>query len=428
DLYAINIDNQEVEKIWELPNETDHFTNSNSMIIDREQGVFYALAYPNKRYASTIVLNKYQLDQPKYQSVGDSIPYFFNDVDSYCDLFQRSDQSELYTVTSHINDNHTVINIYSIAYPPVSPGEALQHLPAQRKAGLWLTVLFLCLTCLAGLLCFIYRRKKRNSIEQNPEESEEQPVIYEPRLSEKRPRSLNLLGNFQVINKEGVDISSNFTPTTTQLFLMLLLATLKNGRGCSSKEIKRMLWDDKDDDSARNNRNVYINKLRSILKSFDEIKILNRDSYWTVSLGETVFCDYERFMVLIKMLQSGQSLNKKLLNELLDITLKGKLLPYIQQSEWIEAYQAEYTTLLIESLLAFSKRDEVKSDLMALMKIADAILLHDNIDEDAIGLKCYALFHLGKKGQALQAYNKFSVDYEELLATKHNLSFENLVK
>jgi DNA-binding SARP family transcriptional activator len=108
--------------------------------------------------------------------------------------------------------------------------------------------------------------------------------------------------------------------------------------------------------------------------------------------------------------------------------VKGTLLPHIQQAEWLEQYQTDYTNLLIESLLEYSKRDEIKADLGLLLKIADVILLHDNIDEDAIKLKCYALFHTGRKNQAIQSFNKFTTDYESLLATKPNLVFDELVK
>ncbi len=66
--------------------------------------------------------------------------------------------------------------------------------------------------------------------------------------------------------------------------------------------------------------------------------------------------------------------------------------------------------------------------MLLLLKMADVILLHDNIDEDAISLKCYALFNMGHKKQALQAFNKFSTDYENLLAEKTKLTFEDLIK
>jgi len=427
DLFCIDVDSMTVKKIWELPNPEEHFTNSNSMVIDKNNRKFYTLSYPNQRYASLIKLHEYSLDEPTYRVIGDSIPYSFNDIDSYCDLFLSSDGSELYAVTSCKRDAAFDVNVYSIAFPPMSTEEVIQPVSAESNSWIWL---------LTGLLIggagafFLVRRKRQlkkkvgfDRISAN----EEIPIRYEKFFEEKKPSSINLLGNFQVVDTNGNDITHTFTPTTTQLFLLFLMSTVKEGKGITSQKLKRLLWPDKNNDSARNNRNVYINKLRSILKSFEDIKVVKNEGYWTIQSEENVFCDYEKTMMLMKMLQADDRFNVKLLTELVDIALRGTLLPDIQLSEWIESYQSDFTNQLIECLLEHSKNDEVKADPLLLLKMADVIQLHDNIDEDAIKIKCHALFRLGKKNQALQAFNKFTADYEYLLAAKHNLVFEELV-
>jgi two-component SAPR family response regulator len=429
DLYTIDIDTETVKKIWELPHPQEHFTNSNSLVVDKDNGKFYALAYPNKRYASVIKLHKYSLDKPEYHVVGDSIPYFFNDVESYCDLFQSSDGSELYAVTSYARGNSSDINIYAIAFPPLSPEEVVQQPPLRSNTRLWLLLLAL----FAGLVpaLAIYRKRRSRlpgSDEPIPDkEKEEEPVVYKSLFAEKKPSSIYLLGHFYVIDSDGNDITKNLTPTTTRLFLLLLMSTVRNGRGITSSELQKILWFDKDDDSARNNRGVYINKLRSILKSFTEIRVVKHEGYWSIQSGKNVFCDYERVLALMKIIPSDR-FHIKLLTELVDIALKGALLPHLQPEEWLDSYQSDYANRLIECLMEYSKRDKVKTDLLLLLKIADVILLHDNIDEDAIKLKCYILFRSGRKNQAVQAFNKFTADYEDLLAAKHNLVFDDLVK
>ena len=434
DLFRIDVDKATAQKIWELRNPGEHFTNSNSLVIDKNNGKFYALAYPNKRYASVIKLHEYSLDKPEYRVVGDSIPYFFNDIESYCDLFQSADSSELYAITSYVSNNVTEINIYAIAFPTLSAEEIMQHPLSHSNMWLWLWLM----TSTGLIVVFIIfrekqhkRRKTAKSHEQSNDlisDNEEETIIYNIPLTEKRHSSINLLGNFQIVDSNGNDISKNLTPTTTQLFLLLLMSTIKNGNGITAQELKKILWYDKDDDSARNNRNVNISKLRSILKPFAEVKVMNQDDYWTIQSGKTVFCDYERVWILMKILKTRDQFNKKRLSELVDIALKGTLLPHIQQTEWLEPYQLEYSDRLIECLMKYSQHDEVKTDLLLLLKIADAIMLHDHIDEDAIKLKCYALFRSGRKNQALQVFNKFTADYENLLAAKHNLVFEEIVK
>jgi len=428
DLYSIQIDSLEVKKIWELPNPDEHFTNSNAMVIDKTNRKFYALAYANKRYASMIMLHEYDLDTPKYRVVGDSIPYFFSDIESYCDLYQSFDDSELIALTSYVRDNNTYITIYTLAFPPLCPNEIKQNFSPRSSLNLliWI-IIFVVGVGMTGIL-ILYRKRKTGQTTAVHSENEEESMTYENLLVEKKPSSISLLGNFHVVDSAGYEITKDFTPTTTNLFLLLLMSTIKNGYGCTSTELQKILWFDKDELSAKNNRSVYISKLRSILKSFQEVRIMNSGGFWSVQSEKKGFCDYERVLVLMKTLQEGDSFNKKWLTELVDIALKGTLLPHIQQPEWLESYQSDYTNQLIECLLKYSARDEVKTDFVLLLKIADAILLHDDIDEDAIRLKCYALFRLGRKNQALQAFNKFTADYKNLLATHHNMVFENLIK
>ena len=427
DLFCIEVDSMTVKKLWELPNPEEHFTNSNSMVIDKDNRKFYTLSYPNQRYASLIKLHEYSLDEPTYRVVGDSIPYSFNDIDSYCDLFLSSDGSELYAVTSCKKDADFDVNVYSIAFPSLSTEEVIQPVPAKSSSWIWL----LSGVLIGGAGTFLGIRRKRRLKKMVEFDrisvNEEVPIVYEKIFEEKNPSSISLLGNFQVVDTNGNDITHTFTPTTTQLFLLFLMSTVKDGQGITSQKLKGLLWPDKNNDSARNNRNVYINKLRSILKSFEDIKVTKKEGHWTIQSEESVFCDYEKVMMLIKMLQADDRFNIKLLTELVDIALRGTLLPYIQLSEWIESYQSDFTNQLIECLLEHSKNDEVKTNPLLLLKMADVIQLHDNIDEDAIKIKCQALFRLGKKNQALQAFNKFTADYEYLLATKHNLVFEKLV-
>ena len=446
DLYSINIDSASVKKIWELSNPPgEHFTNSNSLVIDKNNGKFYALAYPNKRYASIIKLHEYNLNKAEYRIVGDSIPYFFNDIESFCDLFQSADGSELYALTSYLKNNSSEINIYSIAFPPLHPNEIVQQLPSRVHVWLLMTLLAVATVAIVFIIYRYLKRKNKDTaantetttsttnlstidqIEKDEEEQEEQ-IVNNNLFEELKPSSINLLGNFQVVDSNKNDITHNFTPTTTQLFMLLLMSTIKNGKGITSPELDKILWHDKDNERARNNRNVYVSKLRGILKPFLEIKLTNNNGYWALQYDKNVFCDYEKAIIMIKTLKTGENFNIKLLTKLVDIALKGTFLPHIQQTEWLEAYQTDYTDRLIECLMKYSKYDEVKNDFLLLLKIADAILVHDNIDEDAIKIKCYALYKLGRKNQALQAFNKFTTDYESLLATKHNLVFEELLK
>jgi DNA-binding SARP family transcriptional activator len=227
-----------------------------------------------------------------------------------------------------------------------------------------------------------------------------------------------LLGDFRVIDDAGSDITGSFTPVITQLFLLCLLSTIKNGKGISSLELKNLLWFDKDDDSARNNRNVNINKLRVIMKNLKNLEIVNNNNYWSVVSDKDIFCDYA---VVLSLLRNTAS-KKEQLNTLFDLAAKGNLLPNIE-SEWLDAYKADYSNLLIDNLFRMSERNDIKDDTVLIVRITNIILLHDCIDEDAIVKKCCTLYNSGKKGKAKQSFEKFAEDYKNILGTSYKYTF-----
>jgi DNA-binding SARP family transcriptional activator len=426
DLYEIDLFTDSITKLWnmELPVNEAHFTNSNSMIIDKENDSFYVLTYSNRLDKTKIQAKKFRLSFPQYTLVGDTIPYIFSDIKSYCDLFHCTQSNLLVAVTVHTKEDDTgEVNIYTINYPPLNSVDVFQ---AEHKrpipiywyvlAALLLPVLFLC------------RRKWEQRKKKKPVDFTQDTITSDENNDESVPvevqaSSINLLGEFYVIDDSGVDITGNFKPITTQLFLLCLLSSIKNGKGISSRELKDILWFDKDDDSAQNNRNVNVSKLRLTLKNLKNFKINIDNSFWTVTFDKTVFCDYKHVLSLIKKIESEETVRKELLNKLLSIASKGVLLPNIQ-AEWLDGYKAEYSNLIIEKLLQFSEKEDIKRDFSLVIKMANVILLHDHIDEDAIVKKCYALYHSGKKGQAKQSFKKFTEDYKNILGTDYKYTFE----
>ena len=88
-----------------------------------------------------------------------------------------------------------------------------------------------------------------------------------------RSRSaISLLGTFNVRDKEGNDITSNFTPRLKSLLVLLILYTEKNEKGILTRKMTEMLWSDKDEIAARNNRNVTLRKLRVLLEEVGDVE------------------------------------------------------------------------------------------------------------------------------------------------------------
>lgn len=99
-------------------------------------------------------------------------------------------------------------------------------------------------------------------------------------------------GGFRVIDKEGNDITFSFTPTLKYLLILLILYTGKDSKGIIGNKLIQLLWYDKTEESAKNNRNVYMSKLRSLLDKVGDIKILNQNGFWSIQFENGTICDY----------------------------------------------------------------------------------------------------------------------------------------
>lgn len=438
DLYQIDLPRNKCEKIREITQTDDCYTCSNAMVYDSVRRICYALTYDNRKSSTWIKLREIPLDPAKpVRVLGDSIPYFFNDIESYCDLYMDRNHSRLFALTSHVNregGERSEINLYTLAFPPISMQETT--VPVKRKDGglkwLWIGILAIG-TFAAGRV--VYR--KRQSPETFPAPSpapspapasNPAPESGETYRLEKKPRSIWLLGGFQVIDAEGNDITGNFTQTLKHIFLLILLETFKTGKGISSQRLNELLWYDKDEESARNNRNVNIRKLRLLLDKVGGVKISNDNSYWHLEINDReFFCDYISALSLLRELDTNENPDSEKQKRLFSLLSGGTLLSNTQ-FEWADGYKSEFSSLVIETLMEISHRPAISRDLKQMLRIADIILLHDSIDEDAVRLKCHALFHMGKKGSAKQAYDSFHTEYQRLLETPPPLSFDDLVR
>ncbi|MDR1224014.1 MAG: hypothetical protein LBL07_14220 [Tannerella sp.] len=431
DLYAINPHTQDVRKIWELAHVERHFTNSNSLVVNRANQTFYTLSYPNNVFETQAFLHEYSLQKPGFRRLGNPIPFLFNDVESYCDLFIPSDSSALFAVTSCMDGNNSKVDIYSISYPPLSPANTLQT--ASKTTTFSSTLLYTVILILAAIL--IYMATKRimkmvriNSVLKTIESNNESDKIEEAKEYKMVYPAIHMLEVFEVLDSKGTNISNLFTPTISQMFILLYLRTAGDGKGITSGELQKILWPDKDYESARNNRNVYFNKLRPILNMTGNIRLHRTNDFWTLSYEKgAVFCDYETVMRNIEIIGENAKLDTELLHTTLRIAKKGKLLPFYE-TEWFDNYKTAYVNTLIEFLQNLTTHPDVKNNLPLLLNISEIILIQDSLEESAIKLKCGILYKLGKKKQALQCYNKYVEEHLEILNIKPELTFDEIVK
>ena len=433
DLYQVTLPDLTVKKIWEMSPPHTPFVVGNSIVVDTLNMCFYALCFPQNQYETSISLAKFSIQKPEYEMVANDIPFYFNDVLSYADLFQDRKTNDFYAVTSSSlpSDSLSTVTIYSLAYPTVTESYVYHPVNSDShfKRNLLYGLIFVLLL-VSSILLFRFSRKKNREpeIEQSPEFSYEVFNDAKQQVSVRRNKqAIFLFGGFQVKDKTGNDITGEFSSMLKQLFLIILLHTFKeDGIGISSNKLDETLWPNKTRESARNNRAVMASRIRQLLENIGNLNIENSNSYWVVKLGEDVNCDYCEALSLISSLKDKNSRTKKDVMRLLYILSFGGLLPDIQ-TEWVDYFKANFANNLVDLLIDISRQTEFAFSPSELVSLADILLIYDNLNEDALKLKCCALVKMGKNGLAKATYNSFVKQYSVLLGIKYNHSFDQII-
>ncbi|MDR0750848.1 MAG: hypothetical protein LBF62_14935 [Tannerellaceae bacterium] len=437
DLYALNPRTQHIRKLWESDTGGDHFTNSNSLIVNQASQTFYTLSYPNNVYETEAFLHEYSLHRPGYRRLANSLPFLFNDEESNCDLFMPADSACLFAFLSCTAGADSRINIYSIAYPPLSLPDTLQagsrHTVAGRSALLPYLPVLLVLLALLLPAARIFKRKRRAAPARRPQEtalpgaiSKPSPAAHEAPPAAAYP-AINVLNGFEVLDSGGANITHLFTFTGAQIFLLIYFKTIHNGKGVTSHELQKILWPDKDYENAQNSRNVYFSKLRTILNMLGDVRLNKVNDFWALQYDPgKMHSDYEQIVRNISLMRYD-TVEKDLLRQTLRLARKGKLLPFYE-TEWVDNYKASYANMIIEWLGKLAGHPDVWNDYPLLLDMAEVILIQDSLEESGIRLKCRSLSKLGKKKQALQCYNKYAGEYAAMLNARPELSFDEMAK
>ncbi|GHT12061.1 hypothetical protein FACS189426_14870 [Bacteroidia bacterium] len=431
DLYKVNLPDLTVTKIWEMTPPVDQFVVANSMVVDTLNKCFYALCFPQTRYETSLYLAKFSLQKPGYEIVSNKIPFYFNDILSYVDLFQNKETNELYAITfsSNTADSLATVSVYTLSYPPIAEISTYQSADGADSGFNFLLAVILTLLSVTVIAAYLILKKKKikTEIKQFSEFTDEEIKVIKQENDRNKKQAIFLFGGFQIKDKNGNDITGEFSPMLKQLFLIILLNTYKeNRKGISSTKLDETLWPDKTRDSASNNRSVMTSKIRHLLKNMDNLNIESFNSYWTVKLGNDVYCDYVEALALIRNMKDKSTRSKEDAMKLLNIVSFGELLPNLQ-IEWVDAFKANFANELIDLLIDVSKQKGFSFSPSELIYLADTLLIYDILNDDALKLKCCALVKLGKNGLAKTTYNSFVKQYQLLFGSKYNYSFDQII-
>ncbi len=435
DLYSVNLLTQQVNKLWEYegtPPEGD-FQPGENMVYDRENKCFYFIS--TQQHGVLMRMNTKEADfEPMSLPIGVSLDAQY----MFCNLYESPVQKKLYAVFLHSDvGGKSSIDIYTLNYPPVSVKEMEQKIALPKgEEGmtgwvLW-TIIGIAVLFFAGAGYYYMRRRKAASnanfglpVGREPygatrEASEvsiqgEEPVLNNYDFSR---QCVCLFGGFRTIDRNGNDITGQFTPTLKALLMLLILYTGKDPKGIIGRKMIQLLWFDKSEESGKNNRNVYMSKLRTLLEKVGDIRIQNQNGFWNIQFEDGTVCDY---LEALKLFREGNSQN---LDKLLELLLRGIMLPNME-TDWIDTFKNDFSNTTIDLLSRLLKREDI-SDVLKL-KIADTLFQHDYINEEALCVKCNILCKQGKKGLAKIVYDAFCKEYQASMGAEYKYSLMEVI-
>lgn len=452
-LCAINLKNKQSRIVWQKNQPQEEGTiMASTMYFEPSDSSFYAVS-TNKGG----VLWKISMKDSVYSEVSKPIYNESTYQDSDFSLYTSPSHGKLFLVLDKILSNHThELAIYSINMPLVNEVDIRQSTAGESINNRWYlyAIGILLLLVLAGFVLYRFKYNGKNkkapptkkgtektvattgkvqSQSDVPESKtipkkewmQESETIFTETVNyyDRSRASISLLGCFNVRDKDGNDITSNFTPRLKHLLILLILYTEKNAQGILASKTTEILWPEKEETAARNNRNVNLRKLRVLLESIGDMEVMIENNFLRIKWGTGVFCDYHTLITCTKQFEQEKS--EELLNRILERLLYGPLLPNTIL-DWLDDFKDDYSSYSIDLLKNLLDIEISRNHQDMIIRLADIMFLHDPLNEEALAAKCSVLVTQGKKGIARNLYDRFCKEYHDSMGETYKVPFADL--
>lgn len=421
DLVYFDAKKRTIKKVYDLKINREDFVFSNSLIINEKDKSYYGMIFPKHKYNSHLQLIRGSLVNPEFETLGSQIPYLFHDINSFADLFYCPESKRFLAVTFFTDaKNQTTVNIYTLYGLPIAK---LNTDAAASGQGYVYIVVLVLMAALASVF-LIYRRGK-NAVVREADLKKERAIQTLVKSEHLHKNTVFLFGDMQVFDKSGVEITRQFTPLIKELFLVILLYTIRWERGISSEKLKELLWMDKSVESARNNRSVNIAKLKSILEKISNCEVSMETGYWKINFNkQTTFIDYNDYLDIVT---SKAELNRDKISRLAKVIKRGGFMSTAAY-EWMDPFKSEMSNEIIDAYLHFARSVDISEDPELLIEVANYIFYFDSVNEEAMVVKCKALVHFGKHSQARKTYEDFCREYKSLYGDDFVKTFNQVLQ
>lgn len=139
---------------------------------------------------------------------------------------------------------------------------------------------------------------------------------------------------------------------------------------------------------------------------------------WMLQIDDNVYVDLYEHDILEQQIISVTTNAYSFINNYLSIVERGKFMQGIDL-EVFDSVKARVSDQIINSLLHLAEN----ADSKLCLRLGNALLLHDSLNEDGLRLSLKALTELGRNGEAHATYNSFCKKYKNTYNEDFTASF-----
>jgi len=286
-------------------------------------------------------------------------------------------------------------------------------LSISRKNVFQFFILFIILTILLTISILLYKKVRYKGLK------------HTVKLPEKNASNqVQLFSEFRAINNKGENITKLFTPKVKELFLYILIYTVRNGKGAITSELNGELWPGIEHKKVANNRAVTLNKLRKILNEIEGIEIEIQDQNIIAVMQNPFFCDY---IEAIKLCRNTGKISRQELETFYQLVKKGSFLKGTT-FYWLDDIRGFTGNQVIDNLLNLAVIYKNEKNYEGINSIANRILDYDELSEEAIYLQIWTLLKSNNSHLAKFNFNSFCSKYEKSMGEPFSMNFEQFVQ
>ncbi|WP_146613550.1 LamG domain-containing protein [Arenibacter echinorum] len=285
----------------------------------------------------------------------------------------------------------------------------------------------------AFLLIFLaFKFWKKGTIRAKLSPAPERPVKKYPSRDQKSlinaAEKILCFGSLRIINSEGFDIAKKLSPKLKQLFVIVLLHSIGDKDGISTKKLTEALWPGMSPKNAKNTRGTNIQNLRAILSEAKEMNLIFLDKSWFLEIGNNCFCDYQEVLNYLNDLgRSGVTVAylEEQLPQLFSILKADRFFVNMSDS-WLDPIVENMSNRIIEFCYDISKILDMDKHSVLMYDLASVMNIYDDLNEHALQIKLQILIRQGKLSLAHTAYDNFAKLYEKIYGEMYTVKFEDM--